>query len=115
MPVQLVETAYEVGDRVKVTCRFQDPVTQAYVDPAAAGGTVTAEVMDPGGSLSNPTPNYSATLETLQPDGTTLTAPGYYIEIDVEVWGQWYYRFAATGTYQAADEGSFYVERSKFA
>lgn len=110
MPVPLVERSYVVGDLVKLTCRFQDPVTLAFVQPSG----VTCEIMDPNGAVTTPAPIYNTNLETLQADGTTLTAPGYYTEVDVELPGRWYYRFAATGTGQAADESAFYVERSKF-
>lgn len=102
-----IENKYVVGDLVKLTARFQDPVSKEYLSPTE----VSCEVMDPAGTTVSYTPTHNSSLQT--PDG--LTADGYFVEIDVELPGTWYYRFASTGVGQAAQEGAFYVERSAFA
>lgn len=70
------------------------------------------------GLATDPT---TLTLTVKAPDGTEATYSGgqvvqtstgsYYADVPVTAEGQWKYRWAATGTVVAAEEGSFLVRR----
>jgi hypothetical protein len=93
---------YDVGDEVRVTGTFtdsagteQDPnaVFFQYEDPS---GTVTALAYPADAALVK--------------DDTGI----YHVDIDVDEAGMWHWRWYSTGVGQAADEGQFLAEDSRF-
>lgn len=76
----------------------------ANLDP----GTVYAQVMAPGGSVT--TYQYGVDAAVNKP------AVGiYYIDVSLDIAGTWYYRFYSTGTGQAvAADQSLVVQESIF-
>lgn len=93
----MADNVYTVGDLVHVVATFTNAAGTA-VDPAA----VTAKSKSPSGTI--------ATLSVTDEAGTGL----FSADIDVTESGVWTYRFAGTGTSQAAQEGRFRVNDSAF-
>jgi len=94
--------AIDVGDKVRLTAVFKDSDGNE-IDPTA----VAAEVKDPSGN----TDSY-----TYDPGDIVKSATGtYYVDIDIDEAGTWYYRFYSTGTGKAAEESYFVVSDSKFS
>lgn len=91
---------YDIGDSVRLQGTFTD-VDGAAFDP----DTVTVKYQDPSG---NDTSSTSA----------TQSATGvYYLDIEVDEGGIWYYRFEGTatgGAKQGAEETYFWVSTSQF-
>lgn len=88
--------SYDIGSLVQVTGTFKN-ASGVLTDPS----TVVCTVEDPAGNVTTP--------------ATTKQSTGiWYAQIDLTgaVAGLWWYRFAGTGTCQAAEENSFYVEAS---
>jgi hypothetical protein len=93
---------YEKGDLVRVTGTWTDTDGSA-VDPSAVFTSYT----DPS--------NVQVDLEygvdaALKKSGTGI----YYVDVDADETGTWYYRFYSTGTGQAANETFFDVRPSEF-
>lgn len=86
---------YDIGDRVTLTANFTDDATP--VEPT----TVTCTVKAPSGATTSPS--------------VTNTSGTYSAEVDPDEQGAWYYRFTATGSYVAAEEGTFRVRRRQVA
>lgn len=93
---------YDLGDLVRCTGVFtdsdgnaQDPTT-VYFKIRNPAGTITSYIFDVDGELVK-----SAT-------GT------YYVDIDCDEVGQWWYRFHSTGTGQAAGENAFAIIETQF-
>ena len=93
---------YQVGDLVRVTGTFTDGDGNAQ-DPDA----VLCQVRDP--SKTTVEYEYGADAEVVK-DSTGV----YHVDVDVDEAGWWAYRWYATGTGQAADEGRFRAEDSEF-
>ncbi len=94
---------YHVGDLVRVTGTLTD-----------ADGTAT----DPNGlsvKYKDPTGNTTTLVYGTDASLKRLALGVYYTDVDVDESGMWHYRFASTGTGQAAAEGQFYVAASEFA
>lgn len=73
---------------------------------AADPTTVTCKYEDPSGNTT--TKVYISDAEVVK------TATGaYYLDIDCDEAGTWYYRWIGTGAVQAAAQGRFYVEPAK--
>lgn len=86
---------YDIGDRVTLTANFTD--AGAPVEPT----TVTCSVRSPSGTTTSPS--------------VTNASGTYSAEIEPDEHGAWAYRFAGTGTYVAAEEGTFRVRRRQVA
>jgi hypothetical protein len=93
---------YDVGDRVRLSCQFR-ALNGAPADPS----TVTVKHRAGAGPV---TPLVYGT------DGEVVrTGPGaYYVDIDVDAPGDWFYRFEGTGDVVAAAEGRFDVRETAF-
>lgn len=94
--------SYDKGSQVKISCTFTD-VNGVAVDPT----TVTVKYENPSGT------------ETVFVYGTDAevvkSAVGvYYVLVDVDETGTWYYRFDGAGAAVAASEAEFYVRSSEF-
>lgn len=86
---------YDIGDRVTLTANFTD--AGSPVQPT----TVTCTVKAPSGMTTS--------------SSVTNTSGTYSAEVEPDEQGAWYYRFAGTGTYVAAGEGTFRVRRRRVA
>jgi hypothetical protein len=87
---------YDIASLVQLTGTFKN-AAGTLTDPSA----VTCTVRDPAGAVTTPAASRaSAGVWTATVDLTGATP------------GVWNYRFSGTGTVQAAEEGSFYVETS---
>lgn len=93
---------YDVGDEVRVTGTFTDADGNVQ-DPTA----LTFKFTDPSGNTVTYT--YGTDAELVK-SGTGV----YYVDIDIDESGTWWFRFAATGAGRAADEAYFLVEESRF-
>ena len=92
--------SYTVGDLVRVQGTLSDAAGVA-IDPTS----LLIKVRDPSGVV--------ATLT--YPADITQSATGVYIaDINIDDDGCWRYRFESSGTGQAAQEGFFIVEKSRF-
>lgn len=93
---------YDKGDLVRCTGTFTDASGTAQ-DPAA----VLFKYQDPSGNATTYT--YGTDAELVK-----SSTGVYYVDVDADEAGVFLYRFYSTGTGQAADEGFFRVEESKF-
>lgn len=92
---------YDKGDLVRVSAAFTS--AGAAIDPT----TVTAKVRDPSGNVT--------TLVYLTDGALVRDAAGaFHTDVNADEAGVWTYRFASTGTGQAAAEGTFRVRESAF-
>lgn len=88
---------YSEGDLVRCTGTFTNADGDA-VDPTA----VIFKTKDPSGNITTLTYGVDAAL--------VKSATGvYYVDVDVDEAGLWWYRFESTGTGQAAGEDKFTV------
>lgn len=94
--------SYDVGDLVRVSSTFTD-ATGTVADPAA----VTASYRAPGGTETDLI--YGVDAELVRD-----SAGVYHMDISAGEAGTWVYRFASTGSGQAAAEGSFFVQPTEF-
>jgi hypothetical protein len=89
------DATYDIGDRVTLTAEFSE--AGAPVDPT----TVTCHVTDPDGT-------------TIELDVEAGLYPGSYsAEVEPDMRGTWWYRFAGVGGYQAAEEGTFFIRKQQ--
>lgn len=95
--------AYDPGDLVRCTATFQNPATDAYVDPS----TVAFKYRNGNGTVTTLT--YGADVSLVK-DSTGI----YHVDVDAATAGTWHYRFESTGTYKAAQEGTFTVTSGSF-
>lgn len=94
--------AYDVGDLVRCTGTFTDADGTA-TDP----DTVVFKVKDPSANTTSYT--YDTDAEVIK------SATGvYYVDVDLDEAGTWWYRFEATGAGQSAAEDNFYARQSQF-
>ena len=99
-----MRSVYTLGDLVRVTGTLTVTATGDELDPDAVTFSVRHQAEDVT------TYTYGDDVELVK------SATGvYYVDVDANAAGLWWYRFASTGSGQAAQEGSFLVERSKFA
>ena len=94
---------YDVGDLVRCDGVFTDADGGA-LDP----DTVTFYVRTPGAITTSY--QYSVDAEVVREEAGT-----YYVHVDVDEPGRWYYRFEGDGDGQAAGETYFNVATSKFS
>ena len=91
------------GNIVRCTASFRDVTSGSAVDPTV----VKFKIETPAG----------AAIEYTYGDGDQVqqSAVGeYYSDVDINAEGIWHFRFASTGTGQAAEEDSFSVPKTKF-
>jgi len=95
--------AYDKSDLVRISATFRDPfASDVYVDPA----TVALKVKDPAAVT---------TTYTLAGGQVIRDSLGHFhFDLSVVTAGLWSYRWETTGTYQAAQEGSFTVNAGAF-
>lgn len=96
--------AYDIGDLVRCRAAFSDPdLASQPVDPSS----VVFKFKTPAGVVTSYT--YGVGGQVVR------EATGQYrVDVSVGAAGSWYYRFEATGTYQAAQEASFTVTQGAF-
>jgi hypothetical protein len=95
-------STHDIGDLVRITGSLTT-ADGTPVDPTA----LVCKVKGPDGALTTYT--YGATTFPIR------TGAGvYYVEVTPTLPGEYAYRFASTGTGQAADEGRFIVKESAF-
>lgn len=82
-------SAYDIGDRVRVTTTFT-------LSDVNTNTTVAVAVRAPDGTETSPSATNSAT-------GV------YYIDLDLTQAGDWMYRFTGTGTVKAVSAGRIAV------
>jgi hypothetical protein len=92
---------YDVGDGIRLKAQFK--VTGSFVDPTI----IDLEVRDPLGNIEY----YYYASGTISKEAVGR----YFTDIFVGLSGQWWYRYASTGTVLASDEQYLIVERSVFA
>ncbi|MCI0420075.1 MAG: hypothetical protein L0312_12765 [Acidobacteria bacterium] len=94
---------YDKGDIVRVSGAFTNDAGVAQ-DPT----TVIFRFVNPAGT---------STTYTFGVDGALVkdSIGNYHVDIDANAEGDWHYRWESTGTGQAADEGQFRVDDSRFA
>jgi hypothetical protein len=92
---------YDVGDLVRVTGTFTNAASVAQ-DPTA----VLFKYKDPSGNKTTLTYNTDVSV--------VKSATGvYYVDVDVDEIGRWYYRWQGTGTGQSAGESYFDAQASR--
>jgi len=91
---------FDKGDLVRIYAKFRSG--GAYVDPT----TVKVSVKDPSGTSTD----YLYSLAEVTKESTGV----YYKDLSADLVGTYYVRTVTTGTYQAAQEDSFYVRDSEF-
>lgn len=91
---------YDVGDRVRVWGQFATPAGVA-TDPSA----VVCKYQDPSGNETSVT--YPASI-------VKASTGRYYLDIDIDEAGTWYYRWAGTGAVVAAGETTFIARTTVF-
>lgn len=91
----------DVGDLMRCEGTFLD-LDDVAVDPSA----VFFKFKDPSGNVTSYT--YPTDGELVK-EATGL----YYVDVDVDEGGDWWFRFFSTGSGQAAGEGTFWAEPSE--
>lgn len=91
---------YDVGDRVRLYGYFTNRA-RVDTDPTA----VVCKYQDPSGN---------ETTVTYPTDIVKSSTGRYYLDIDLDESGTWYYRWNGTGDVVAAGEQSFTVRASQF-
>lgn len=91
--------SYTKGELVRCSGFFSQDGTP--VTPT----TVTVKIKSPAGTISTYT--YPATV-SIDDQGK------YYVNVDANITGRWWYRFESTGTGQAAKEAAFDVKAGEF-
>lgn len=93
---------YQKGDLARITGAFTNPDDDA-IDPTALSLFVTT----PGGVTTEYV--YGVDAEVVKD-----SVGNYHADISADESGQWLYRWASTGTGQAAENSEFMVEPSAF-
>ena len=89
---------YDVGDLVRVTGTFTNSAGAA-ADPTA----VLFKYKDPSGNKTTLT--YGTDVSVVK-----SSTGVYYVDVNVDEIGYWYYRWQATGTGQSAGESYFIAQ-----
>lgn len=90
------------GQLARVTAAFKD--ASVAVDP----DTVTFRVRSPAGTVT-------AYVYGVDADVVRDGLGNYHVDLALPTAGAWYWRWEATGTYAAAEEGSLLVTKGHFA
>ena len=97
----VVREHFDVGDVIRLSAAFTSD--DVGVDPDG----VVFRVLTP--SRAESTWTYNTDPEVIR------SSPGnYYLELEIDEPGTWYYRIEGTGNYQSADERQFLVSPSEF-
>lgn len=95
--------AYDVGDKIRVTCTFA--VSGTNTDPT----TVTLKTRSPSGTITTKT--YAA-----NPSEVVKSATGiFYYDLTFSSAGTWYVKFLGTGAVTAVEETSYIARASAIA
>lgn len=94
---------YDVGDEIRCTAVFTNATSGAALNPSQ----VFAEIRKPDRTVT--TYEYGVDAELVR-----SSTGHFYVDVDVDIAGRWYYRFYSTGTGKAAHEGAFTVRESQF-
>lgn len=98
----MATNTHDIGDVVRCTGTFTDGDDVAQ-DPAA----VYFKFKAPDGNVT--TYEYGVDPEVIK-SGTGV----YYVDVDIDATGVWYYRFYSTGSGQAAGENNFTIRETNF-
>ena len=93
---------YDVGDLIRCTGTFTD-ITGTAIDPAV----VIFQFKNPSGTITAYTYGTDVAL-------VRSSTGHYYVDVNGNAEGRWYYRYHSTGNGQAASEGSFTIQESAF-
>ena len=98
-------TEFTIGQQLRLQCLFKD-LNGVPIAPS----TVTLSIRKPDGVV-----DYTGTGVTNPSTGVTNPSTGvYYRDYTPAVWGEYQYRFVATGAVIVAVEGRFDVRSSDF-
>ena len=92
---------YDKGDRPR--CKAEFRLNNVLTDPT----TITFKYRKPDETVVN---LVFGTDAALVKESTGI----YYVDIDIDSVGTWYYRFEGTGTVKAASESKFQVRTTYF-
>jgi hypothetical protein len=92
---------YDQGQVVRVLAHFKNPATGVFINPA----TVKFKIKDPTGTASEY--EFNVGLEITQE-----STGKFYVDINADKPGFWYYRFWSEGSGIAAYQGVFRVRTS---
>lgn len=92
---------YDKGDRPR--CQAEFKLSNVLTDPT----TVTFKYKKPDGTIV--TLVYGTDVSLVK-----ASTGIYYVDVDIDASGQWFYRFEGTGTVKAASESKFTVRVSEF-
>ena len=95
--------SYDKEDAVRCQAEFRTVNTNELVDP----DTVIFKFKDPNGTIITYT--YGVDSELVK-DSVGI----YYVDIDIDSDGIWFYRFEGSGNHQAAGEAKFSIKQSEF-
>lgn len=95
--------AYHVGDQVRLTAQFADSAG-TLIDPTTISCLVKLRYV-----IGAATTTYTHPA-TITKDSTGI----YHVDVTPTTEGIWDYRWVATGTVIAAEEGAFNVPNSEF-
>lgn len=90
---------YDIGDRPR--CRAEFKLNNILADPTS----IIFKYKNPNGTVTILTYGVDSALVR---ESTGI----YYVDIDVDLSGQWFYRFEGSGTVKAASESKFTVRIS---
>lgn len=94
---------FKLGASVRVRGTFTDPSTGAAIDPSVV------KVSYRKGTDAIVTKTFGTDVEVVKE-----AAGIYYLDLDLNAVGNWYWRIWSTGTGQTADEGTIKVVQSNF-
>lgn len=92
---------YDKGDRPR--CKAEFKLNSTLTDPSS----ITFKYKKPDGVSTSLVYGVDSDLKR---ESTGI----YYVDLDINLSGQWFYRFEGTGTVQAASESKFTVRTSEF-
>ena len=98
-----IPSTYEQKAQVRCTGTFTDVDSGLPVDPTV----VIFKVLAPDGTITTLTYGVDADLKR-------SSTGVYYVDLDADLSGDWYYRFESTGSGKAGGEASFQVLGSEF-
>lgn len=93
---------WDKGDEVRCEVEFTD-VDDAPTDP----DSVFCKVKNPLGVITS-------FQYVTDPELVKVTTGNYYLDVDVDEVGMWYYRFYSTGNGKAAGEKRFKARETQF-
>lgn len=97
-----MQNQFDIGDRIRLSVSFK-PIDNSDIEPT---GVVF--------KLKNPSGQNIQKTYGVDPELIKESKNNYYVDIDLDKAGTWYFRFAASGPLKAASEGSLSVRASYF-